>query len=303
MTLSSPSDITIPVQFHEIVDEITRFSGLPQSVVEDRTWQEAIDFGSNVRNDVVRFEVTPHQFNDRMEELYRQGDGFIFETLVSWATPGRRKWIEQALERLRKFQARTECPSPRILMLGDGAGNDSLFLAKHGLCVDYFDFPGSKTYEFAVRRFGHRHLLNDRIRLVANYVDCLGGTYDVVICFEVLEHVPEPPKIIGDLREMLRPGGIALVTESFGAVRKDLPTHLRTNLRYEGRTPFVFLKNNMRLSWYSVDPSYKPVEFTRVPSVTAEMYLQLFEDRRVLRDLMRGAVMPLIRGVRRWGTD
>jgi len=296
-------DITIPVQFHEIVDEITRFSDLPQSVVEDRTWREAIDFGSNVRNDVARFEATPHQFNDRMEKLYRQGDGFIFETLVSWATPGRRKWIQQALERLRVFQAGAECPSPRILMLGDGAGNDSLFLAKHGFGVDYFDFPGSKTYQFAVKRFGHRQLLNDRIRLVTNYGDCLVGTYDAVICFEVLEHVPEPLKIIGDLRQILRLGGIALVTESFGAVRNDLPTHLKTNLRYEGRTPFVFLKNNMRLSWYSVDPPYKPLEFTRVPSVTAEMYLQLFEDRRVMADLMRGAVMPLVRSIRRWRSD
>src|SRR5215813_6336373 len=223
-------DVFIPIRFHEIVDEIARFVDLPQREVEDRIWREALEFGSNVRNDVAQFGVTPHEYNARMERLYQQGNGFIFETLVSWTTEGRQKWVRHTLERIRLFQTRTERSSPQILMLGDGAGSDSLFLAKNGLRPHYFDFPGSRTYQFALQRFRQRGLLDGQIHLVENYADCMMGKYDVVVCFEVLEHVPDPAKTIRDIGRMLCPNGIALVTESFGSVRKDLPTHLRANL-------------------------------------------------------------------------
>ena len=72
-----------------------------------------------------------------MRKLYRDGDGFIFETLVFWARPFRQKWIVHALERL-VLHARacgTDLSQLRVLILGDGAGNDSLFLAQNGLML------------------------------------------------------------------------------------------------------------------------------------------------------------------------
>ncbi len=295
-------DIVIPVEFEEIVDEITRYTGIPRNDVKLRTWQEAINFGWNVKVDISQFKVELHQYSEQMKRLYQEGTGLIFETLVSWATPARQKWIQQALERIQLFQSQCGGKNIRILMLGDGAGNDSLFLAKHGLRVDYFDLPGSKTYEFAAKRFGGRGLLGERVRMVSNYAECLSGNYNVVVCFEVLEHVPEPVQTIRDLGQMLTLHGIALVTEAFGSVREDLPTHLRMNLRYEGKTPFLFLKNGMRLSWYSQTPRYKPMEFTKVERVNPAMYLELLEDGSVVKDLLRASMMPIIRRVRFWGS-
>ena len=45
---------------------------------------QVLEPGSNVREDVARFGVTPHDDNDHMMRLYRDGNGFIFETMVFW---------------------------------------------------------------------------------------------------------------------------------------------------------------------------------------------------------------------------
>lgn len=41
------------------------------------------------------------------------------------------------------------------------------------------------------------------------------GTFDSVLCTEVLEHVPEPWRAYGEISRVLRPGGRALVTTPF----------------------------------------------------------------------------------------
>lgn len=41
------------------------------------------------------------------------------------------------------------------------------------------------------------------------------GTFDAVICTEVLEHVAEPHRVVAELHRILRPGGHLLVTVPF----------------------------------------------------------------------------------------
>ncbi len=258
-------DIRIPVEPAEIVREIADFTGLPRAEVERRVAAEAGALGHNVARDVERFGVTPHVFDAAMETLYREGDGFIFETLVFWARPTRRVWTERALERVEHYRARRGLPRERVrvLTLGDGTGNDTLSLVKQGYSVDYFEVPGSRTFDFALRRFERYGVLGKQVRLVTEYERCLSGEYDVALSFEVLEHLPDPVQAIRDMRFMLREGGIALVTEAFGVFDPDLPTHLRTNTRYEGRLPHLFLAAGLPLSWYNRGPLFKPAEFTR----------------------------------------
>jgi hypothetical protein len=68
--------------YREIVDEITKFTALPQQEVEYRVWMEALNLGWNVNKDVKNFGVTPHEYDDKMQQLYQEGDGFIFETFI-----------------------------------------------------------------------------------------------------------------------------------------------------------------------------------------------------------------------------
>lgn len=275
--------INLPLGFAEIADEIQRFTDLPREDVEKRLWLEALMSGYNVVQQGKQAGITPHQFDEAMERLYKEGDGFIFETMAFWSSPLRMSWIFQALGRIQLHAERTgrAIGDLRLLIFGDGSGNDSLYLASNGLNIDYFDIPGSRTYEFASKRFEHYGQLGKSIHLVTDYEECLKRQYDVLLSFEVLEHLTDPEKAIREWSGMLAPGGLALITESFAAVSGNLPTHLKSNLRFDGRTPFMFLKNGLRLTWYNQAPLFKPYEFTKVEKTGWNDYLGLMKDRKV----------------------
>ncbi len=281
-------DIRIPVEFADIVDEIVRHTDLTRDEVRARVWREAVEGGWNVAQDVRRFGVTPHQYDDNMACLYTQGDGFIFETLAFWATTARQRWIRHATDRLRAYGER-HGRAPRglaILMLGDGTGNDSLYLVARGYAVDYFDVPGGRTFEFARRRFESAGVLGRSVRLVSDSGAIQPGGYDAVLSFEVLEHLPDPRSAIRDMAGFLRPGGIALITEAFGRVTRVVPTHLAANGRFDGRTAFLFRRHGLSLIWYSRNPLFKPMEFTKTGARGARgarTVVALLRDPNVLR--------------------
>jgi SAM-dependent methyltransferase len=275
--------IQLPLKFDEIVTEIIRYTGLPRTEVEHRVWMEALETGWNVMRDVKRFGVTPFVFNESMIRLYTEGDGFIFDSLVFWSKPSRRLWIEHARERILLYANRSgiAVADLKILMYGDGPGNDSLFLAGCGLQLDYYEVPGSKTYEFAVKRFQHHGVWEKSIIPIYDYQSTLHGQYDVVLSFEVLEHLPNPLEAIQGIHAALKSGGMAIITEDFGDLAGYLPTHLRSGARYLGAAPVMFLRNHMTLSWYSRDELFKPYEFLKVEQASTRDWIQLAWDYNV----------------------
>lgn len=291
--------IPLPLSYEAIVDEICKFAHLSVDDVRIRIWNEVLNLGWNVGRDVEFFGVTPHRHDQNLEKMYCEGDGFIFETMVYWARPGRQSWSKRALERLQRHSAAVGIGAAEmsILLLGDGVGNDAIFFAREGLTVDYFDVPGSKTYDFAVKRFEYYELLAESIRVLDDYRSCFERQYDAVISFEVLEHLQDPLSTIADIRNLLKVGGIALITEAFGAVHPCYPTHLECNSRLEGRTPFIFLRNGMVLSWYSLTPLFKPAEYVRVGKTRVRDYVRLLTDTGVLKGLTAGPTRRLKRRI------
>ncbi|MDP4195509.1 MAG: glycosyltransferase [Bacteroidota bacterium] len=58
------------------------------------------------------------------------------------------------------------------------------------------------------------------------------NSFDVILCTEVLEHVPEPAKALEEMSRLLRPGGRLLITAPLGSGLHQLPYHY-----YGGYTP------------------------------------------------------------------
>ncbi|HEY3883969.1 MAG TPA: class I SAM-dependent methyltransferase, partial [Vicinamibacterales bacterium] len=49
-------------------------------------------------------------------------------------------------------------------------------------------------------------------RADATRMPFLAGTFDLVVCCDVLEHIPDDRAAIGEIHRLLRPGGTAIVT-------------------------------------------------------------------------------------------
>jgi ubiquinone/menaquinone biosynthesis C-methylase UbiE len=78
------------------------------------------------------------------------------------------------------------------------------------------------------------------------------GSFDVVLCTEVLEHVPEPIRAVGELARILKPGGTLLLTAPLGSFLHQEPFHF-----YGGYTPHWYRKflREAGFSVRSIDPN------------------------------------------------
>ncbi len=53
------------------------------------------------------------------------------------------------------------------------------------------------------------------VQAEAGHVPFREETFDAVVCSELLEHVPEPPRVLAEVHRVLRPGGTALISAPF----------------------------------------------------------------------------------------
>jgi SAM-dependent methyltransferase len=136
----------------------------------------------------------------------------------------RRTWSFNT-ERRREWIARQAAAIPRgsrVLDVGAGVGQyRSLF----GHC-DY------RAHDFALEpaTSGHYTPLDYQSDITA--IPVPDASFDVVLCTEVLEHVPEPIAAVGEMVRILRPGGVLLISAPLGSHLHQEPYHF-----YGGYTP------------------------------------------------------------------
>lgn len=135
----------------------------------------------------------------------------------------RDSWIQRQTSELRDG----------LLVLDIGAGNCPY--RKHfSRCV-------YKTQDFAALPPDQLrdHSGYDRIDYVCDAADIPvpADQFDVVVCTEVLEHVPEPIQVIREIARVLKPGGKLLLTAPLGSGLHQEPYHY-----YGGYTPYWYQK-------------------------------------------------------------
>lgn len=184
--------------------------------------------------------------------------------------------IARVGERVGLYLKAVKSTIVNVLMIGDGLGTDSIHLKeqfKNRVRLWYFDVPGSKTYNFAVKRFKNKKI---DIDFISSISEIKNNFFDAVVCLEVLEHLPNPKKTIELMSKSLKKNGIALVSECFGDVPENLPTHLLMNEKHADKTPFLFLRENLMLNYLPAENPYKkPMEFVKKENITLKDKINL----------------------------
>lgn len=127
-----------------------------------------------------------------------------------------------------------------VLCLGDGIGDLTMSLRKRGMQAWYHDLNGSRTAEFAARRFWMYGTAGP---------SCLTGTFepvlpklliengfDAIVSLDFLEHVTCVESWVRSIYGALRPGGVACLQNAFGigsGPEGSIPMHLERNDRFE----------------------------------------------------------------------
>jgi len=95
-----------------------------------------------------------------------------------------------------------------------------------------FDHCQYKAHDFGIEQntLGHYTRLDYCSDILALPVD--DESFDVVLCTEVLEHVPEPIAAVREMSRVLKPGGLLLVSAPLGSELHQEPFHY-----YGGYTP------------------------------------------------------------------
>jgi 2-polyprenyl-6-hydroxyphenyl methylase/3-demethylubiquinone-9 3-methyltransferase len=99
--------------------------------------------------------------------------------------------------------------APKVLDVGCGGGILSEALARSGAQVTGIDLSEA-SLEAARQHAQLDGLSIDYLHTSAEEIaQTQAGSFDVVTCMEMLEHVPEPEKVIAACAQVLKPGGYA----------------------------------------------------------------------------------------------
>ena len=134
---------------------------------------------------------------------------------------------QRSRDRWVRAKAATVPAGSRVLDMGAGTCLYSpLFAHCNYKTHDFMQYEGAEKHG-GTRAYGRIDYVSEILAIPVP-----DHSFDVILCTEVLEHVPEPIKVLQEISRILRPGGRAFITAPLGSGLHQLPFHF-----YGGYTP------------------------------------------------------------------
>lgn len=114
--------------------------------------------------------------------------------------------------RLGYVRERSALRGARVLDVGCGGGLLSEALAREGAEVTGIDLAPDLIRIAKLHRLESGVAVDYRLSAAEALAEEMPGTFDVITCMEMLEHVPDPPAVIAACAALLKPGGRLFVS-------------------------------------------------------------------------------------------
>ena len=143
----------------------------------------------------------------------------------------REKWLEQTLKKIPE--------GSKILDAGSGNTNKKRFCSHlEYISQDFAEYNGIEEKEGIQKGpvdYSDVNIISD----ISN-IPVEGGSFDSVLCVEVIEHIPNPILAIKEFQRIIRPGGHLILTAPFNSLTHYAPYHYSTGFSkyyYEKHLP------------------------------------------------------------------
>lgn len=150
--------------------------------------------------------------SEQIDKYYRENTYEIYDHF-NWHINGRRNFDKKLIADIK---AKYPDKSTEILDFGCGGGEVAYQLALEGYQVSVIE-KNIKANDFISFRFAKHRKKIKKIPLPLH--PQFTNQYDVILCFDVLEHVPDKDfeNIINQIKSLRKPDGQVFATVSFGA--------------------------------------------------------------------------------------
>ncbi|MCQ6557591.1 class I SAM-dependent methyltransferase [Paenibacillus mendelii] len=126
------------------------------------------------------------------------------------------------LEHLARYYFATPYVKGRVLDIACGTGYGSHMTAKERkrevteiVAVDL----DSETLDYANVEYNHQKITYQQGDITDRTLPERLGTFDTILCFETIEHVADERAVMDNLYQLLKPGGILVLSSPFGRGR------------------------------------------------------------------------------------
>jgi 2-polyprenyl-6-hydroxyphenyl methylase/3-demethylubiquinone-9 3-methyltransferase len=144
-----------------------------------------------------------------------QGEVGKFDALASrfWDVRGEFRPLHLLNPVRARFVAeRATLAGARVLDVGCGGGLLAEALARAGAKVTAIDLAPGMIEVARLHATEQKLAIDYRVVAAEELASAEGGSFDVVTCMEMLEHVPEPAQMTATLASLVRPGGSVFVS-------------------------------------------------------------------------------------------
>lgn len=215
-----------------VIEVISQASGTAAAEVGTQLLAEAEEIGTTVARSMQEQQIPFYVTSEKLDAFYRDSDAFLYETSV-WNTCAAKQRMRDFIQSRLAAWGRSDCD---VFCFGDGLGFDSTFLAHHGHRARYFE-PSLRCQQYAETVFRENSV---SVEMLSSLDDIAPGSLDVVVCLDVLEHIPQPQQIVDLFQKWLKPDGLLFVHAPFWMIHPTRGTHLIENRRYSGNWKQVY---------------------------------------------------------------
>jgi len=145
-----------------------------------------------------------------LTDYYSKSENLLFELTEYHSTSARRNMTREVIKHLKSFISRN------VLDFGCGIADDSINILKNKIECTLCEIDG-KTFDYAKWRIKKRKLKADFINInkINSLTKLKENSFDSILCFEVLMHLPNPSDTLNVFSKILKKDGYLFLTYRF----------------------------------------------------------------------------------------